>query len=166
MITISTGSHLMQTADYAWSQCIPYCLGAQMCIMINKVLRIRISKDPKLLPSRIRIRIWNKLMSRIRIRIRNYHWGSGLLKNKCSDKNTIFKLKSSIWAQKWPLNAHSDFKFENFTKISCKISRKFQSRIRIRIQKDPRAGSGSEMTLQVGSGSEIIVSDPQHWINQ
>jgi len=40
----------------------------------------------------------NKLMSRIRIR--NYHWGSGLLKNKSSDKNTIFNIKSSISAQK------------------------------------------------------------------
>jgi len=39
-------------------------------------LRIWIRKDPKLLPSRIRIR--NKLISRIRIHIRNYHWGSGL----------------------------------------------------------------------------------------
>jgi len=39
---------------------------------------------------------------------------------------------------------------------------------KIRIQKDPRAGSGSEMTLQIGSGSEInsfgsatLVSTPQ-----
>ena len=62
------------------------------------MFRIQIHKDPKLLPSRIWIRIRNKLMSRIRIRIRNYHWGSGLLKNKCSDKNTIFNIKSSISA--------------------------------------------------------------------
>jgi hypothetical protein len=48
--------------------------------------------------SRIHIRIRNKLMSRIliRIRIRNYHWGLGLLKNKCSDKNINFNIKSSI----------------------------------------------------------------------
>ena len=45
--------------------------------------------------------------------------------------------------------------------FNAKISQKFQSRIRIR--KDPRAGSGSDMTLQVGSGSEIIFLDPQHW---
>ena len=125
-------------------------------------IRIRIRKDPKLLPSRIRIRIririQNKLISRIRIRIRirNYRWGSGLLKKKCSDKNTIFNIKSSISAQKLPLNVHYDFKCENFKEIS----RKFQSRIRIRIRKDPRAGSGSgsEMTLfLLGSGSEMTL---------
>jgi len=53
---------------------------------------IRIRKDLKLLPSRIRIR--NKLISRIRIWIRNYHWGSGFLENKCSAKNTIINIKS------------------------------------------------------------------------
>jgi len=40
--------------------------------------------------------------------------------------------------------------------LNAKISRKvLQTRIwiQIRIRKDPRAGSGSEMTLQVGSGS-------------
>jgi len=67
---------------------------------LTAVLRIRIRKDPKLLPSRIWIRIRNKLISTGRIRIRNYHWGSGLLKAKCSDKNTIFNIKSSILAQK------------------------------------------------------------------
>jgi len=44
--------------------------------------------------------------------------GSGFLKNKCSDKNTFFNIKSSISAQKLPLNVHSNFKYENFTKIS------------------------------------------------
>jgi len=97
------------------------------------------------LPSRIWIR--NKLISRIRIQIQNYHWASGLLKDKGSDKNSNFNIKSSISAQKWPVNVHSNFKCENFTKIS---------QTRIRIRKEPQAGSGSrsKMTLQVGSGSE------------
>jgi len=73
---------------------------------------------------------------------------SGLSKNKCSDKNTIYNIKSLISAQKWPCNVHSDLKCENFTKIS-------QTRIWIRILKEQRGGSGSAMTLQVRSGSEI-----------
>jgi len=113
---------------------------------LDPVLRIRIHKDPKLLPYRIQICILNKLISRIWIRIRNHYWGSGLLKDKCSDENTIFNIKSSISAQKLTLNLHSNFKCKNFTNIS-------QTRIQIRIRKDPWAGSGSEMTLQVGSGS-------------
>jgi len=106
--------------------------------MKKTVLRIRIRKDPKLLPSRIQF--GNKLISRIRIRIRNYHWGSGLLKTKCSDKNTIFNMKSSTSAQKWPLNVHSDYKCENFTKISVKDLdpdpdlKRSESRIRIWIR--------------------------------
>jgi len=46
-----------------------------------------------------------------------------------------------------------------FTTLNAKISQKYHknftkiSQTRIRIQKDLRAGSGSEMTLQVGSGS-------------
>jgi len=108
---------------------------------LKSVLRIRIRKDKKLLPSRIQIQ--NKLISRIRIR--NYHLGSGLLKDKCSDKNTMFNIKSLIPAPKWPLNVHSDLKWKNFMKIS---------KTRIRIRKDPVAGSGSGTTLQVGSGSE------------
>jgi len=97
-------------------------------------IRIRIRKDPKLLPSRIRIRIRNKLKSRIRIRIRNYRWGSGLLKKKCSDKNTIFNIKSSISAQKLPLNVHYDFKCENFKEITRKFHENFSQ----------GSGSGSE----------------------
>jgi len=81
---------------------------------------------PKLLPSRIGIWIQSKLMSRIRIRIRNYHWGWGLL-NKCSDINTIFNIKSLISAQKRPLNVHSNFKCENFTKFHENFSKRYGS---------------------------------------
>jgi len=114
------------------------------------VLRIRIRKYPKLLPSRIRIR--NKLISRIRIRIQNYHWGSGLLKDKCSDKNTIFNIKSLISAQKWPLIVHSDLKCENFTNFTDKDLDPDPKRLvgRIRIQNGPQGrirSSGSATLL-------------------
>jgi len=42
--------------------------------------------------ARIWIRISNDLSSRIRVRIRNYHQGSGLLETKCSEKETILDL--------------------------------------------------------------------------
>jgi len=93
-------------------------------------IRIRIRKDQKLLPSRIQSRIRNKLISRIGIRIIICHWGSCLLKDKCSNKNTFFHIKSSISAQKLPSNVDSDSKCENFTKIS-------KTRIWIRIRNNP-----------------------------
>jgi hypothetical protein len=112
------------------------------------------SKDLKLLPSRIRMRIRNKLISRIRIR--NYHWWSGVLKNKCSDKNTIFNIKSSISAQKWPSNVKFLLKMrKNVTKISVSDPDPKRSEGRIRIRIRNQVGSGS--------GSQIIVSDPQLW---
>jgi len=86
----------------------------------SQVLQIRIHKDPKLLHPRIQIQIRDKLI--IRIRIRNYHWRSGLLKDKYSDKKTIFNIK----------------KFEFSTKITFKcafrLKRKFQKNF---TDKDP-----------------------------
>jgi len=54
-------------------------------------------------------------------------------------------------------------KFDFSTKITFKCTsrlqvQKFHRRIRIQIRKDPRAGSGSEMTLQVGSGFESEIN--------
>jgi len=114
------------------------------------VLRIQIwiCKDPKLLPSRIRIRFRNKLIIRVRIWIRNYHWGSGLLKDKCYDKNTIFKIKVRIQHKKLPLNVNSVLKCKKFHKNFQDKDTDLDPDL-----KNPRAGSGSEMTLQVGSGS-------------
>ena len=54
-------------------------------------------------------------------------------------KNTIFNIKSLISAQKLPFNIHSDFKCENFTKISVKDPDPDPKRSegRIRIRNDP-----------------------------
>ena len=107
--------------------------------MINSVLGIGNRKDPKLLPSMIQIRIRNKMISMIWIWIQNIIGDQASWKTNAVIK-TLFSTQSSISAQKYHLNVHSDFKCVNFTKIST-------ARIRIRIQRDPRAGSES--------GSEI-----------
>jgi len=60
--------------------------------------------------------------------------GSGLLKKKCSDKHTIFYIKTSISAQKLPLNVYYDFKCENFKEIPRKFHENFSQ----------GSGSGSE----------------------
>jgi len=77
----------------------------------------------------IRIRIRNYLTSRIRIK--NYYWASGLLDEKCSDKDVILDIKSSESGSEkeitWSVGSGSE------------ITR--------------QVGSGSVMIHWVGSGS-------------
>jgi len=93
------------------------------------------------LPIRIRIRIRYNLTSRIRIQIQIYYWGSGLLYEKWSDKDTIYDIKSSGSGSEITLAVGS----------GSDITRQVGSR------------SGSVMSYQVGSGSINNSSDPQHW---